>query len=226
MPTWRHLSFPLRGDDAGAVFERQGILCAALADGVGSYSGGGVAAKTAIDFVEKFEIPIVEQDFSRLFEECLLHLSNSAKELRLGTTLTVLVNAGDKVIFGHVGDCRLYHLRGDGLMTATHDQTEVAYLQQQGVLNRYDALTYHRANVLMSVLAPNKAYTLETGAFGVREGDRLILCSDGFYKGLAKRLIRDISVTNLEFDEFARGIEGAISLAKKDDDASALIIQI
>jgi protein phosphatase len=225
MPSWKYLSFPLKGDDASVLFELDGIVCAALADGVGSYSGGGLAARTVVDLVGSRALR-KKNDFENLFRECKDALIKSKDVAKLGTTLTVMSLLESTVLFGHVGDCRIYHLRGGGVKTMTNDQTELAYLVGKGVLNRYEAKNYKRSSVLMSVLAPDKDYSLQFGSFNVMPGDRLILCSDGFYGVLSKRTIRDISVDNSNFDEFVDAVNSVMLGIEVDDDASALLLEV
>jgi PPM family protein phosphatase len=225
MPAWQYLDYPLKGDDAGALFELDNAACAALADGVGSYSGGGLAARAVIELVKR-GFSSAEPDFERMFRDCRDLLADSKEEVRLGTTLTVLSVVGEKVMFGHVGDCRIYHLRGEGLKTITNDQTELAYLLSKGVLNKYEAKNYKRSNVLMSVLAPDKEYALQTGAFSVAPRDRIILCSDGFYNLISKRDLRDLSVAHPDFETFVEGLNAVLRGTSLDDDASAALIEV
>ena len=147
---WRELSWPKKGEDASSYIESGDRVCAAVADGVGSLSGGGVAARAVIELVKSRAIGSEEINFEEFFAQCKSRLSQlRTPELKLGTTLTVIEIVGHTVRYGHVGDCRLYHLRGNGLKTMTEDQTEMNYLLKKGEINKYDTKFYRRANVLM-----------------------------------------------------------------------------
>lgn len=224
---WRELSWPKKGEDASAFIESGDRTCAAVADGVGSLSGGGVASRAVIELVKCRANMDELFNFGEIFSECKAQLSRlRTPELKLGTTLTVVEIVGHTVRYGHVGDCRLYHLRGNGLKTVTEDQTELNYLLKKGVINKYDAKLYRRANVLMSWLAPDKDFKLASGEFQVSSGDRLIICSDGFYKCAPKQMLRDISVGSRSYELFIESIVDRVTNAERSDDATALIVEI
>ncbi len=113
----------------------------------------------------------------------------------MGTTLTVAVIQGNKVTLGHVGDTRLYHLRNKGIIARTKDQTEVQKLLDDGILNKQRAKNYHRRNVLLSVLTPDRDYELQSTSFNLDTHDRLLLLTDGAYSLASKLELRDLSLS-------------------------------
>jgi len=86
-----------------------------------------------------------------------------------------------KVKVGHVGDCRVYHQRGDNLTQVTRDQTLVERMVELGQLTPKEALTHPaRSEVLQAIgnyaeIAP-AAYQLQLAA-----GDWLIVACDGLH---------------------------------------------
>lgn len=215
-----------QNDDAiAAAFWEETTLCLAIADGVGSSTFGAKAAQSAVTTCTQEGMG---KDIPSIFE--LVH-----KELnRLGgedpkswnTTLTICLLDGDYVRAGHVGDTRLYHLRGAGLVTKTQDQTEVQKLVETGVLSRERAKTYPRKNILLSSMNPRGDYELQQVEFSLQQGDRILLVSDGLYRQVTKKELATISSHCPDLDEFALKVKEALFLKGLVDDASLLCAEL
>lgn len=128
-----------------------GGLMLAIADGVGSASHGGDAAalatRTCLDLRDIVDIPTLFREV-----DAKIQMAAKAESGQWSSTLSVCLIRDQHARFGHVGDTRIYHLRGKGLQTRTHDQTEVARLIEQGILTPERALRYPRRHVLVSVM--------------------------------------------------------------------------
>ena len=226
MLAWRELCIAKKGDDAQTVVASSEATSFIVADGIGSYSGGGAASRLVVDFVSDCLEKNAAMPFPDVFAQSKMLLESNDSGLRLGTTLTVLQLTGSVARFGHVGDCRIYHLRGAGIVTRTSDQTELQFLLDRGVLNRYDAITYRRSNVLLSLLAPDKSFRLQEGVFDVLPGDRFVICTDGFHRCLSKQQIRDASLASRDLEIFARSLFRKASEIGVTDDASAFLAEL
>lgn len=201
----------------------------AVADGMGGAKGGNVASNvaisTAIDLLrEKPSIP-----FAELFEHVRSELLSESKKnidlARMGTTLTLCKIENSQVKVGHVGDSRLYHLRGEGLRTRTKDQTELQKLLEDGVLSKARAKSYPRRHILISVLSPNSAYDLEESSFELVTGDRLLLLTDGVYNVMTKAEIRDLSLQSQDVHALCDSLRNQIERRDHKDDYSAICIE-
>lgn len=144
----------------------------------------------------------------------------------MGTTLSLIHFKDYKAEVGHVGDSRIYHLRGDGIVDRTVDQTEVEQLVQQGVLSRARALRYPRRHVLLSVLSPDRSYDLYKSVFEIKVGDRLVLLTDGVSSKLLRREVRDLSRQQLTPQSFCDALAHEIEHRTPEDDYSAVCIDI
>jgi PPM family protein phosphatase len=144
----------------------------------------------------------------------------------MGSTLSVLRLYGATAQVGHVGDSRIYHLRGDGIVGRTVDQTEVEQLVQQGVLSKAGARRYPRRHVLLSVLSPPKDYDLYNSEFQIKAGDRVILLTDGVSSKLLRLEIRDISLRHTNTKSFCQTLVNEITGRNPADDYSAICIDI
>jgi PPM family protein phosphatase len=144
----------------------------------------------------------------------------------MGTTLSLVRLYGATAEVGHVGDSRIYHLRSDGLVDRTVDQTEVEELVQRGVLSRGRARRYPRRHVLLSVLSPSRKYDLQRQQFNIQNGDRLLLITDGVSPKMLRREIRDLSLKKQNPQLFCDALADEIEKRGPQDDYSAICVDI
>ena len=118
-----------------------------LADGMGGYNGGEVASKLAIESAKNY----IENNFNQIEpqKEQILQLVKSAVEYAntivyeksktsedlkgMGTTLDLCLIYNNKAYIGHVGDSRIYLIRGDIIRKITKDHS---YVQQITILKK------------------------------------------------------------------------------------------
>ncbi len=174
-----------------------------VADGMGGHAGGDVASSLATQAVtavadERFEsIEIAQQ---RLVES----VKNSAAELieavrehpdlsGMGTTVSALLRHNNQVVIAHIGDSRIYRLRGGALEQITTDHTFVQKLVETGRITPEEALVHPRRNVLMRVLGDVAgSVDVDTAVLDTQPGDRWMLCSDGLCGYVSENAIANI----------------------------------
>jgi len=96
----------------------------------------------------------------------------------MGTTLTGFwqASANAPLVAFHVGDSRMYRLRGGVLEQLTRDQTLYQQALESGMLDKLPA-----RNLLLQAVGPSPAVTAEVRSHLVMPGDVLMLCSDGLH---------------------------------------------
>ena len=158
-----------------------------VADGMGGAAAGEVASSVAVaalavldedeptgDLLEVFG------DSIRRIEDQLGGLVDAEPKLRgMGTTLTAVVHADGRLGLVHVGDSRGYLMRGGKLERITRDHTLVQSLIDAGRLSDHEAATHPQRNVLTRVLDGAHPTEADLSIREIKEGDRILLCSDG-----------------------------------------------
>lgn len=221
-------SLPGKGNNFDAVahcsFPSDGYLLA-IADGVGSARFGGETARLAVSTCTEFGLP---QSMPQLFAEVSkrVQAASGLEPEEWSSTLSVCWIHGDHAMVGHVGDTRIYHLRGQGLKTRTRDQTEVARLIEEGVLTRERALRYPRRNVLLSSLNGRGNLDLYQSEFDLQDRDRLLLLSDGIYRQVSKREIVALSKQHADVEAFIDALKALVTERGLIDDSSALCAEL
>lgn len=96
-----------------------------------------------------------------------------------GTTLTAVRVTGSTASVTHVGDGRVWLVRGHEVRQVTHDHTVVAGLLESGQLTADEARSHPHRNLLNRALGPGVA--TDEVEVGLEPGDRLVLTTDGVH---------------------------------------------
>ncbi|WP_295560585.1 protein phosphatase 2C domain-containing protein [uncultured Sphingomonas sp.] len=205
-----------------------GAIIAGIADGIGGAPGGGEAAQIAVDVAGRYSgsLDLLSSIFGSVAEELERVAAADPKLARMGTTLSIVAINGRSARVAHVGDTRIYHIRGAGLNHLTRDQTEVAELVRKGVLSENQARRYHRRNVLLSALTASSEFEVYEAEAFIQSGDRLLLVSDGVYQAVKRGAILNSSLAHADLATFVTDIERRVELAGPKDNFSALALEI
>ena len=196
-------------DRMGYCYTRDSGLFA-LADGMGGHPEGEMASQLALQTIaalyQRDARPVLA-DPIRFLQDAIMaghhQLLRYASEKGLldtpRTTIVACILQGNTAYWAHCGDSRLYFVRGDKLIARTRDHS---YSELQQSLSSVVPLNerYNR-NVLFTCLgSPGKPVVDTAGPLKLKEGDRIMLCSDGLWgtvedeeitRNLATRTISD-----------------------------------
>lgn len=202
----------------------------AVADGVGGNAGGGRAAEVALETIQKGFSAIADGSFKLLFDKaCELmraEASITPEFAKMATTLSVIAVSHRMARIGHVGDSRIYHIRDNGIVTRTRDQSEVAELVRQQVLTPAQAKRYPRRNVILSYLGPEAKFDLFEVQFEVRKNDIILLLTDGVYKEVRKSEILETLSNARDIGQFIEKIKEKLVSSEVRDDSTIVAIRV
>lgn len=181
-------------------------LVLVVSDGMGGALAGDVASRMAIDSVREVMIGNDGNgcDPEASLVDCLKHATLQAnraihfKSLEdsrcsgMGATLTGAAIRHDKLDLVQVGDSRAYVMRGEQIRLATKDQSLVQQLVDVGQISEEEAETHMFRNVILQALGAQTELTPATARIQLRQGDMLLLCSDGLSGKLRNEEIRQI----------------------------------
>ena len=115
-------------------------------------------------------------------ERSLFEQSESlAASTGLAATADLLFLANGTVYIGHVGNNRVYLLRGDTGRQLTIDHTVYEYLKAQGKTEAELARASYK-NRLIRALGMSGGAEIDNLQVDLRQGDRLVICSPGVYE--------------------------------------------
>jgi serine/threonine protein phosphatase PrpC/CRP-like cAMP-binding protein len=97
----------------------------------------------------------------------------------MGTTIVLLVVAGENAVAAHVGDSRIYLLRDEQIHQLTEDHSLIAEQLRRGLINQEEAEASSFGNVIMRAVGTREMTQVDTLHMELMPGDRFVLCSDG-----------------------------------------------
>ena len=176
-----------------------------IADGMGGHAAGEVAAELAVESFEGYRPggPDISAELLNQIEEAqrsIMERSDALPSLRgMGTTLTAVFLTGKSAFWAHVGDTRIYHLHKGSLIRITEDHTMAGMLLKKGEITREQARLHPYGNVLTRCVGCEQ-HEPDSGAFGLTDGDYVLLSSDGLHdlisdEQIAAFLSADITLT-------------------------------
>lgn len=190
----------VREHNEDAVFANPNLGLAILADGMGGYNAGEVASgmatmllsselETAFSVTMPHEID--KQTGQRFAHRCIVDkvsqtnraIYNAAESqpqyAGMGTTLVTAVFYDNQVTIAHIGDSRLYRLRGDEFRTLTRDHSLLQEQIDSGVISVEDARFSQNKNLVTRAVGVDPDVETEIHDYPVLPGDIYVLCSDG-----------------------------------------------
>jgi serine/threonine protein phosphatase PrpC len=183
-------------------------LVLVVSDGMGGALAGDVASRMAIEAVHDVlmgkSVDGAGCEPGAPLVDCLKEATMQAnrnihyKSLEdsrcsgMGATLTGAAIKGDKLDLVQVGDSRAYVMRGDQIRLATKDQSLVQQLVDVGQISEEEAETHMFRNVILQALGAQTELAPATARIQIRQGDMLLLCSDGLSGKLRNEDIRQI----------------------------------
>ena len=182
-------------------FARKGRL-AIVADGMGGHEGGQEASRIAVETIRETFADNPDDDAQSLLtvgfkiaHERILEYASAHPELHgMGTTATAIALKGNELYYAHVGDSRLYLVRGANISRVTHDHSYVGRLVQNGVISAAEAEIHPQRHILTAALGAGAELLPETPehAIELQKDDVLVLCTDGLWSLLSEDEIQSV----------------------------------
>lgn len=188
-----------------------------VADGIGGAAAGELASRLVMEgawelsaqassWVMRFSGLSDQEVRNRInayvakIHERLLSVANAnPKYERMGTTCTSAYVVGWDAIIAQIGDSRAYVFRDGKLRRLTRDHTLAQELQDRGVAPE---MTQNVSHVLTRTLggAAEEAVP-DVEHVSLRDGDKLLLCTDGLSDFVSSNEIVDILVAHASEDD-------------------------
>ena len=171
----------------------------AVADGLGGHLHGELAAQMAVDILgaafgseagPKLQDPAAF--LARAVATAHAAIVREAERRRFPenprTVVVACIVQDGQAFWTHVGDCRLYLLRGGRIVAQTRDHTVVQRLVDEGRIREEAAATHPHRNRLLQCLGGYEAPVIEpVASTRLAPDDIVLLCSDGFWGPLTQR---------------------------------------
>lgn len=192
---------------------------AVLADGMGGHNAGEVASAMAVEVTGRYlkdrlaKLSEAQMDentgFTKesiLTREGITMANNAIYEASqvkpecagMGTTIVAAVFYADRLTAAHVGDSRMYRLRGDLLSHVTEDHSLIQEQVRRGLLTADDARNSAIKNLVTRALGVEPDVEPDIVEDIVQAGDVYLMCSDGLTDVVPDEAVRLTLTQNIK----------------------------
>lgn len=223
-------------EDHVFVDDAKTLFC--VADGMGGGSEGARASEIVCEELAK----VASGDFAALIEgvDAAIAAANDrifryAKDKgfrQMGSTVALLaVDPADacRAAICHVGDSRVYRVRGGTAELLTADHTIGGQLSAFAKGRQVDELK-NRANPLAHVLTRaigvEPKVTADWRKIDVRDGDLFLVCSDGVHDVISDAMVGEILSAALDLDAAVKALSAQVVACGAPDNYSFVIVRL
>lgn len=210
-----------------------------VADGMGGQCAGEKASEMAIELIAKKLDQLIDftQDANAkivaAIDQAVTHANVEIMALseldsnyhNMGTTIALIVRAGDKFYVGGIGDSRVYLVRDSKIQRLTKDHSLTDALLEAGTITEEEAARHRYRNVLYRYLGTKEGGTgAKAQSVEVKTGDRFMMCSDGATDGLADKDLESLLIANSDPQQAAEAIVAAAQHAGSRDNITCVTV--
>jgi len=238
-------SMPLKA--SGDLFGSTRGQLLIVADGMGGHAAGHKASSVAMDqLIDQLlntvhwflhsdqKHPHDEAVFLESLKRLLHHahkriLFEAASDLSqrgMGTTLTMAYIVWPRMYVVHAGDSRCYLIRDRVCEQVTTDHTLARQLVDAGGLKPEDEASSRWSNVLWNVLGGSGQHelTAEVRRVDLREGDSILLCSDGLSRYVSSETIAEVvAPQESDLEPVCHHLVGLANAAGGEDNITVIV---
>jgi len=180
-----------QNEDFVAVDVDDGL--AILADGMGGYNAGEIASSMTVKLLMqglKARLPELTPEphaLEALVRELVASINAAVYDTArtrpqcagMGTTLVLAVFHDNRLLAAHIGDSRLYRLRGGQLAQLTRDHSLLQEQIDSGMISKEEAAWSSNKNLVTRALGVDPEVPLDVNVYDTAPSDMYMLCSDG-----------------------------------------------
>lgn len=204
----------------------------AVADGMGGYEHGGVASTTALEtFFDTFYAGHPSKPSNNMrqgIQAANLAVYQTAQRMgaRMGTTLTAINLISNQLHIAHIGDSRIYLIRGRKSTCLTNDHTAVGELVRMRILSPDKVRTHERRSVLEKCLGMQLFIQPDISQYTLQQDDYLVLCTDGIWAHVEDPEFAEIALDIRAPELIGQTLVDLALSRNSDDNVSAMVIHV
>lgn len=172
-------------EDSAQIIERDGNVCAVVADGLGGYGGGEKAsALVTEEFSKNWNGSISSEVLTKLITQAheKIQEQQTAKCPMKSTVVSLALETGH-IVWAHVGDSRLYHFYNGRLVFQTKDHSSSQIAVELGDITAEEIRFHEDRNKVFRALGQSGPLTVDARDLMLADGwHAWLLCTDGFWE--------------------------------------------
>ncbi len=167
-----------------------------VCDGMGGGPSGKFASQMAADVIVNSVLDSkstsdrrdVLTRAIRKANAALIEAQTASPERRgMGTTVTALLINEYSAVVAHVGDSRVYQLRGTSKIFRTFDHSHVFELVKAKAMTEEEARLSGESNIITRALGPMEKVEPDIAELPYEKDDRFVLCTDGIWGAMPEK---------------------------------------
>ena len=219
-----------------------------VADGLGGHAAGAVAARLTVSAIDDFvSLVSASAEVSWPFGYSLqisfeqnalrtavllanLKVCHSAEEREdcsgMGSTVVAFWARGKTAFWTHVGDSRLYQLRGGDLRQLSEDHSLVQEQLRRGIITQEEMKHHALKHVVTRAIGTRDPLEVNVQEQTLRTGDCYLLCCDGLTDLVPNQQIQKLVGSGEDLDASCRALVAAANEAGGDVNITVVLIRV
>ena len=202
-----------------------------VADGMGGHNAGDFASKYTVETAVREIKGSAEQKPFRIIGKAV-RIANELVRARakedlhmygMGTTIVIASIEEHQLQIANVGDSRLYVI-GDTIRQITRDHSLVAEMVRKGGISPEAAKDHPDKNIITRAVGAKDSIEVDFFTEDLREGDIVLLCSDGLTNMLSDEEIFAIIKKNTSLEERAKELVNTANENGGKDNIAVILI--
>ena len=223
-------------DNCMAACHDEDSCVAVVCDGMGGAKAGDVASEIAVKTIDERVAASWRKGMSnesvinmlttaiQAANICVYDRSTEDPELSgMGTTVVAAVVINDRLVVAHAGDSRAY-LFADGRLTRlTKDHSLVQSMVDAGMITEEQAEVHPNKNYITRALGIDEKIEIDFSEYTFRQGEKVLLCSDGLTNFVSEEEIAEILSTD-PYETYAERLIAAANRNGGGDNVTAVVV--
>jgi len=212
-----------------------------VCDGMGGQAAGEVASRIGVDTVLERVLGASgesasagpDADVSEALVDAL-HAANDSifkaavhkpAQFGMGSTIVAVLVRDDIAYIAHVGDSRVYLIRGKQIRQITQDHSLVMEQVRRGLLTREEAEQSRMQNIITRALGTEQSVRVDLQEFDLAAGDVLLLTSDGLTRHIKDPQILSMIESGANLQAACDALVEAARKAGGEDNITCLLVK-
>jgi PPM family protein phosphatase len=144
----------------------------------------------------------------------------------MGTTVVAVLAQGDRFVLAHVGDSRIYRIRGGQIVQVSRDHSFVQQQVDCGIISAAEAQQSHYRHMITRALGLKESVEVDVTEELARDGDILLLCSDGLSDLLDdEEILADVQQHATDLNRACQALVDRANAKGGDDNITVLTVR-
>ena len=224
-----------------------GFPLAAVSDGMGGHASGEIASQITVDTLRRyyidtheggtgtwpFRMPSLQVERDRMTVS--IKLANAIiydtgkrdpSKKGMGCTVDAIYFSQGRFFIGHVGDSRIYRIRGSQIQLLTEDHSLLNDYKRMKAMSGEEAQNFPHKNVVVRALGLSAQVFVDILVEEYQLGDLYLLCSDGLCDMLDDATILSTITRFQSIDTASQTLVQLANEAGGVDNITALVVRI